>query len=105
MKNNINNNKGMIGLDCYDEILDIYGRNKRNKNEFRNQIFLSIKRIMEGYSVNKSNLEVKNSLILVLNLFLEESPDYLAKIGKNTKELVERDRNILNNILLSEIRA
>ena len=56
--------------------------------------------MMNTYKNN--NLEITNGLILLLNLFLIDSPDRFNKIGKLGKNLSKIERDLIHEYLLYE---
>lgn len=92
----------LIGVDCYDDILEAYEQYKVKGEGKDFQVFKSLKRVMDGYSDKYSDIEIRNSLILVLNLFLNYDTDYVSKRGKFADELSNSQKKKLNRILNSE---
>ncbi|MHA2289894.1 MAG: hypothetical protein ACXABG_14005 [Promethearchaeota archaeon] len=99
-------------MDCVANILGFY--NKKSKDEEIdlskfNKVYLSnlLIRIMKNFNSGRTNdLELKNCLILLLNLFSNnDSPDHYNHKGKNTDELVNNERSDYLNILKSEFLA
>ena len=91
---------------CIDRILEFY-ENQKLINTPQGRIFLSqvIIRLMKELDEGHSNfLEVRNCLILLLNLFTNiEAPDHYHSKGKSVEELTEKEKRELFGLLKSEI--
>ncbi|MFW9950344.1 MAG: hypothetical protein ACFFKA_09515 [Candidatus Thorarchaeota archaeon] len=96
-------------MDCITNILDFYNRKSKDEeidlSQF-NKLWLSnlLIKIMKNFNSGRTNdLELKNCLILLLNLFTNnESPDNYTHRGKSTQELVDDERAAYKEILKSE---
>jgi len=96
-------------MDCITNILDFYNRKSKDEeidlSQF-NKLWLSnlLIKIMKNFNSARINdLELKNCLILLLNLFTNnESPDNYTHRGKSTQELVDDERAAYKEILKSE---
>jgi len=96
-------------MDCVANILDFYNRKSKDEeidlSQF-NKIWLSnlLIKIMNNFNSGRTNdLELKNCLILLVNLFSNsDSPDNYNHKGKNTDELVNNERDDYKEILKSE---
>ena len=88
------------------QILEFYGDksliNTREKRLWFSQILI---RLMKELDEGRSNfLEVRNDLILLLNLFTNIAiPDHYHNKGRLNKELSETERRQLFGLLKSEI--
>lgn len=96
-------------MDCISNILDFYNRKSKNKEidlSQINKVLLSnlLIKIMENFNSGKSNdLELKNCLILLVNLFTDnDTPDNYNHRGKSTHELANSERAAYKEILKSE---
>ena len=91
---------------CIDRILEFY-ENQSLINTPQGRIWLSkvILRLMRELDERRSNLlEVRNCLILLLNLFTTiEAPDHYHNKGKSIEELTEKEKRKLFGLLKSEI--
>ena len=56
-------------MDDYDEILDFYNRINRKKTETREWCYQKINELMFDLVKNPFRIQIRNSLILILNLF------------------------------------
>ncbi len=96
-------------MDCVANILDFYNRKSKDEeidiSQF-NKVWLSnlLIKIMNNFNSGRTNdLELKNCLILLVNLFSNnDSPDNYNHKGKSTKELVNNERDDYKEILKSE---
>lgn len=96
-------------MDCIANILDFYYRKSKDKendlSQF-NKVWLSnlLIKIMNNFNSGRTNdLELKNCLILLVNLFSNnDSPDNYNHRGKSTQELVNNERATFKEILRSE---
>jgi len=96
-------------MDCIANILDFYYRkSKDEENDLSqfNKVWLSnlLIKIMNRFNSGRTNdLELKNCLILLVNLFSNnDSPDNYNHRGKSTQELVNNERATFKEILRSE---
>ena len=91
---------------CIDRILEFY-ENQSLINTPQGRIWLgqTLIRLMNELDEGRTNfLEVRNCLILLLNLFTNiEVPDHYHTKGKSVKELSEKDRAKLFSLLKSEL--
>ncbi len=91
---------------CINRILEYY-ENQSLINTPQGRIWLSqtLIRLMNDLDAGHSNfLEVRNCLILLLNLFTNiEVPDHYHTKGKSVEELSEKDRTKLFTLLKSEL--
>ena len=96
-------------MDCVENILDFYNRKSKDEeiglSQF-NKVWLSnlLIKFMHNFNSGRTNdLELKNCLILLVNLFSNnDSPDNYNHRGKNTQELVDNERTDYKEILKSE---
>jgi hypothetical protein len=96
-------------MDCVENILDFYNRKSKDEeiglSQF-NKVWLSnlLIKFMHNFNSGRTNdLELKNCLILLVNLFSNnDSPDNYNHRGKNTQELGEKERGDYKEILKSE---
>lgn len=96
-------------MDCIANILDFYYRkSKDEENDLSqfNKVWLSnlLIKIMNNFNSGRTNdLELKNCLILLVNLFSNnDSPDNYNHKGRSTQELVNNERATFKEILRSE---
>ena len=96
-------------MDCVANILDFYNRKSKDEeidlSQF-NKVWLNnlLIKIMKNFNSERINdLELKNCLILLVNLFSNnDSPDNYNHKGKNTQELVHKEKSAYREILKSE---
>ena len=96
-------------MDCVANILDFYNRESKEREDDLpnfNKIWLSnlLIKIMKNFNKDKNNdLELRNCLILLVNLFSNnDSPDFYNKKGIDTHEIVNSDKIHFTDILKSE---
>lgn len=96
-------------MDCIANILDFYYRkSKDEENDLSqfNKVWLSnlLIKIINNFNSGRTNdLELKNCLILLVNLFSNnDSPDNYNHKGRSTQELVNNERATFKEILRSE---
>ncbi|MFX0076887.1 MAG: hypothetical protein ACFE96_15690 [Candidatus Hermodarchaeota archaeon] len=96
-------------MDCIASILDFY--NRKSKDEeidlcHFNRVYLSnlLINIMKNFNSGRINdFELKNCLILLVNLFSNnDSPDHYNHKGKDTEELENSERAAYREILKAE---
>ena len=91
---------------CIDRILQFY-EDKSLVNTPQGRIWLSqvLIRLMKELDEGQSNfLEVRNCLILLLNLFTNiKAPDHYHTKGKSIEDLTEKEKRQLFSLLKSEI--
>ncbi len=96
-------------MDCVAHILDFYNSKlstkEVNPNHF-SRLYLSnlLIKIMKNFSEGKTkDLELRNCLILLVNLFSDnDSPDHYNEKGKNVKEIIGAERSAFKEILKNE---
>ncbi|NVM16878.1 MAG: hypothetical protein HWN80_04125 [Candidatus Lokiarchaeota archaeon] len=96
-------------MDCIANILDFYYRKSKDEeidlSQF-NKVWSSnlLIKIMNNFNSGRTNdLELKNCLILLVNLFSNnDSPDNYNHKGKSSQELVNNERTTFKEILKSE---
>ncbi|MFX0046646.1 MAG: hypothetical protein ACFE8G_00620 [Candidatus Hermodarchaeota archaeon] len=96
-------------MDCVANILEFYNRKSKEKeidlSQF-NKVWLSnlLIKIMKNFNSGRtSDLELKNCLILLVNLFTKnDTPDNYNNRGKSTQELVNNEKAAYKEILKSE---
>ena len=96
-------------MDCIANILDFYNRKFKDEkidlSQF-NKVWFSnlLIKIMNNFNSGRTNdLELKNCLILLVNLFSNnDSPDNYNSKGKSALELVDNERTAYKEILKSE---
>ena len=101
--------RNKLKMDCIANILDFYYRkSKDEENDLSqfNKVWLSnlLIKIMNNFKSGRTNdLELKNCLILLVNLFSNnDSPDNYNHKGRSTQELVNNERATFKEILRSE---
>ena len=91
----------MKELDFYDEILDFYENKTENSQENSEFWVLNyLINVMNEYNYNDK--EIKNCLILLLNLLVIDSPDRFNNIGKSANSLIGIENKFLLEILFRE---
>jgi len=95
-------------MDCVDQILEFY-KNKANSEIEKaqlNKVWLSklLIKIMKNFNGKKTDdLELKNCLILLVNLFSDnDTPDFYNHKGKNSKQIANEEKASFKEILKSE---
>lgn len=88
----------MSYMTCYDEILSKYETLEgENASTWSAKYLISL---MNELSKNKGNKEqIRNCLILLINLFLNDSADHYNSRGKSSIELNAMEREILKTLL------
>ncbi len=89
-------------MDCYDQILDLYGKREELQESqlVIGQILISLMRDLNEPS---NYLRVRNCLILFLNLFFNfEAPDHYHKKGKSSMNLSKIERKNYMDLLSGE---
>jgi len=95
-------------MDCVDQILEFYKSKAKSENEQAqlNKVWLSkiLIKLMKNFNGKKSkDLELKNCLILLVNLFSDsDTPDFYNHKGKKTDELSNKEKSDFKNILRGE---
>ena len=96
-------------MDCVSSIIDFYNSKLNDKqidSRKFSRVYLStiLIKIMNGFTEGKTDdLELKNCLILLVNLFTDlESPDHYNDKGRNAKEIVNDDKVEYKEILKRE---
>ena len=88
-------------MDFYDEILDFYENNSYSKELSEFAFLKFIINIMNEY--NYCHEEIKNYLILLLNLVIIEVPDRFNNIGKSINALTSYEHKEYQKILSYEL--
>lgn len=91
-------------MDCYDEILEYYHKKEAGKSSQPLEKCFSrfLVRLMKDLEAGKSILDIRNCLILLLNLFFVDYPDYFHKKGKDIDALSAAEKNELFGLLRTE---
>jgi hypothetical protein len=96
-------------MDCVANILDFYNRKSEDmEDDIYNlsKVWLSnlLIKVMKNFNGDKRNdLELRNCLILLVNLFSNnDCPDLYNKKGIDTQELKRSDKSLFTEILKSE---
>ena len=90
-------------MDDYDERLQFYNSFNRTMQETKNWCYKKMISLMFKYIDNPNKTEIKNSMILILNLFFIESPDNLHTKGKDIISLNENEKNLVLKIISKEV--
>ncbi len=98
-----------LKMDCIANILDFYNNKSKDEeidiSKF-NRVYLSnlLIKIMNNFDSGKTNdFELKNCLILLVNLFSNnDSPDNYNHRGKGTQDLVNSEKREYKEFLISE---
>ena len=96
-------------MDCVNSVLDFYN-SKSNEEDIDlpqfHKVWLSnlLIKIMNNFAEQKTNeLELRNCLVLLVNLFSEnESPDHYNLKGKSSQDLAEEERIDFKEIMRNE---
>ncbi|MHA1273225.1 MAG: hypothetical protein ACTSQJ_01255 [Promethearchaeota archaeon] len=91
-------------MDCIDTILE-YFKDADVVNQFSKRIWVSkfILGLMKELHETKNYIKVQNCLILLLNLFFQiDVADHYHTKGKSTKNLSEKERSQLFELLRTE---
>ncbi len=95
-------------MDCFDRILEFYEK-KEFFNSLQGRIWLDlivVKLMKELEESPMSNDRIRNCLIFLLNLcFGIEYPDHYHTKGKSSKELTEKERKQLSDLLRVELNG
>jgi hypothetical protein len=101
--------RNKLKMDCIVNILDFYNRKSKDEEIDLSQfskVYLSnlLIKIMKNFNSGRTNdSELKNCLILLVNLFSNnESPDNYNHRGKSTQDLENNERAAYKEILKSE---
>ena len=90
-------------MDCYDEILSIYNSNKTISDlSIEHWVNYYYIKLMRSYLKDRNILYIKNCLILLLNLFVIEPPDFYFNIGKTIDELTKVEEVKFLELMKSE---
>ena len=96
-------------MDCVANILDFYNMKSKSMEDDlasfnKESLSKLLIKVMKNFNKDKNNdLELKNCLILLVNLFSNnESPDFYNKKGIDAQELINSDKSVFTDILKSE---
>ena len=89
-------------MDNFDEILETYQQFQKNREENQTLRYRQIIKVIRKLSSNADKEEVKNQLLLLLNLFFANLPDHLNKKKKNIADLSYNEKSKLKSILQTE---
>ncbi|MFX0071341.1 MAG: hypothetical protein ACFFAO_09650 [Candidatus Hermodarchaeota archaeon] len=95
-------------MDCLEEILDYYEKQIIHKSKkvktWINSILINLMKDLEEENSNfRSNLKIRNCLILLMNLFFDiEYPKHFYADSKSIFELSNKERNKCIDILKLE---
>ena len=87
-------------MDCYEEILKFFTDKKRNEEITKKWCDDFIIKLMRG---NYTQLQTKNSLLLILNLFNNHQPDTYHKEGRLINELSNNEKEMVRKMLRVEV--
>ncbi len=94
-------------MTCIDKILDFYNNHPVfNNPEGKEWFGRAMVNLMNKFNKkdDKKSLEIKNCLILLMNLFSDnESPDLYSARGKDFTELSENEQDELIDLLNNEL--
>ena len=88
--------------DCYDKILEEFGRNEdfKKAQAWIGQVLIQL---MDDLNDPSNYLRIRNCLILLLNLFYDYSgPDHYHKKGKSSSDLSLQEKQQFLNLLREE---
>lgn len=94
-------------MDCINQILKFYEskvKDEINRSQM-NKFWLSnlLIKIMSSFNGKANNLELRNCLILLVNLFSDhDSPDHYNHKGKCVNDLTKTEKNQFKELLLRE---
>ncbi len=91
-------------MDNYDEILEFYNNNLNSSN-LSKELWINrfLIKLTKSRLRNHDYLTIKNSLILLLNLFMIDTPDCYYNKGKKFEQLTENEKQIICCLLKSEL--
>lgn len=92
----------IMAMDNFDEILETYQQFQKNREENQTLRYRQIIKVIRKLSSNADKEEVKNQLLLLLNLFFANLPDHLHGRGKNIADLSYNEKSKLKSILQTE---
>ncbi|MFO8017700.1 MAG: hypothetical protein R6U96_03635 [Promethearchaeia archaeon] len=92
-------------MDCYDKILKTYNNKDRFGSDYlrvwKNKALITLMTMLK--EDRGDNLEVRNSLILLINLFDINSPDYCTELGESKDILSKGEKRNLKELLKQEL--
>lgn len=86
-------------MDCIDEFLEFY--NNKDRTEFSTNLWCT-KYLIELVKRPSSKLQMKNCILMMLNLFIKDVPDHYHLKGKSVRELNNVNKKELIGVLKSE---
>ncbi|MGV9173980.1 MAG: hypothetical protein ACOC44_19530 [Promethearchaeia archaeon] len=89
-------------MDNFDEILELYQKVKKGEHKEQTLQYRQIIKIIHELSSNTDTEEIKNQLLLLLNLFFVNQPDHLHLQGKGLEELSLNEKTKVKSILQTE---
>lgn len=92
-------------MDDYNEILDFFNLGNRTRQETKLWCYEKILNLMFKYIENPNRIEIKNSLILILNLFFIDTPDRFHSQGRDYITLTENEKSQVLKIISKELRG
>jgi len=95
-------------MDCLTRVLEFYDKKEKEGlcQSDLNRVWLSnlLIKIMSKFNGNSNSLELRNCLILLVNLFdNNEGADHYLNKGKALEELSQGEKSIFKQIMASEI--
>ena len=89
-------------MTCFDEILDFY--NDENRTHISTELWINkfIANLFSGTLREQNYLQIRNCLLLLLNLFRVELPDHYHHKGKSFIELESEEKKSFKKILEQE---
>ncbi|MFW9772991.1 MAG: hypothetical protein ACFFA2_09275 [Promethearchaeota archaeon] len=97
-------------MDCIAQIMEFYHKKAKEAStpiQF-NKVYLSnllikLMRNFNGKVTKEENLQLRNCLILLINLFsTDDTPDHYNKKGKRANKLTGTEKNLYREILTNE---
>jgi len=95
-------------MDCLTRVLEFYDKKEREglvKSDL-NRLWLSnlLIKIMSKFNGNSNNSELRNCLVLIINLFdNNSSADHYTNKGKSLDELSQGEKSIFKRIMTAEL--
>ena len=90
-------------MDEYDEILHFFNLSNRTRQETKIWCYEKLLNLIFKYIDNPNRIEIKNNLILILNLFFIDTPGSSHSQGKDYITLSEKSQIL--KLLSKELRG
>ena len=90
-------------LEYYSKILDFFQNQKISPEKLELWKYKFLMKLMDELKFTGNKMLVKNALIIITSLFENVPPDMLNSRGNDSKQLSNKDREIYNVLLKSEL--